>query len=50
MQLDIEVNKKKPNAAPVPVPINKRDETRHWQTFTEKRGRFKKSNCVGFLK
>ena len=31
-------------------PINKRDETGHWLTSTEKRGPCKKPNCVGVPK
>jgi hypothetical protein len=38
LQFDIEVKKKKPNAASVPVHEIKTDETGHWPTFTEKRG------------
>jgi len=49
VQLDIEV-KKKPIAAPVPVQEIRTDETGHWPTFTEKRGRCKKPNCVGIRK
>jgi hypothetical protein len=47
LQLDIEVKKKKSNAAPFTVHEIKTEETGHWPTFTEKRGRFKKQNCVG---
>jgi hypothetical protein len=48
LQLDIEgKKKKKPNAAPVLVHEIRTDETGHWPTFTEKRGRCKKPNCVG---
>jgi hypothetical protein len=47
LQLDIEVKKKKPNAAPVPVHEIRRDENGHWPTFTEKRGHCKKPNFVG---
>jgi hypothetical protein len=49
LQLDIEV-KKKPNAAPDPVHEIRIDETGHWPTFTEKRGRCKKPNCVSIPK
>jgi hypothetical protein len=49
LQLDTEV-KKKPNAAPVPVHEIRTDETGHWPTFTEKRGRCKRPNCVGIPK
>jgi len=37
LQLDTEVKKKKPNAAPDPVQEIRRDETGHWPKFTEKR-------------
>jgi hypothetical protein len=50
VQSDIEVKKKKPNASPVPVQEIRRDETGHWPTFTEKRGRCRKPNCVGIPK
>lgn len=50
VQFDIQVKKKKPNASPVPVQEIRRDETGHWPTFTEKRGRCKKPNCVGVPK
>jgi len=50
VQLDIEVKKKRPNAAPVPVQEIRRDETGHCPTFTEKRGCCKKPNCVGIPK
>jgi hypothetical protein len=46
LQLDIEVMKK-PIAAPVPVHKIRTDKTGHWPTFTKKRGRCKKPNCVG---
>jgi hypothetical protein len=46
LQLDIEVKKKKPNAAPVPVHEIRTDEAGHWPTFTEKWGHCKKPNCV----
>jgi hypothetical protein len=49
LQLDVE-GKKKPNAAPVPVHEVRTDETGHWPTFTEKRGRCKKPSCVGIPK
>jgi len=50
VQLDIEVKKKKPNAAPVPVQEIRRDETGHTPTFTETIGRCKKTNSVGIPK
>jgi hypothetical protein len=50
LQLDIEVKKKKPCAAPVPVHEIRTDKTGHWPTFTEKRGRCKKPNCVSIPK
>jgi hypothetical protein len=50
LHLNIEVNKKKPNAASVLVHEIRTDETGHWPTFTEKSGRCKKPNCVGIPK
>jgi len=47
-QLNIEV-KKKSNATPVPVQEIRRDETGHWPTFTEKRGRYKNQIVSVFL-
>ena len=48
MQLDIEVKKKKPNAAPVPVQEIRRDETGHRSTITEISGRFKKKKLCWY--
>jgi len=48
VQLDIEVKKKKPNAAPVPVQEIRRDETGHRSTITEISGRFKKKKLCWY--
>ena len=44
--IEVQKKNKKRNASLVPPQEIRRDENGQWPTFTEKRGRCKKANCV----